>query len=369
MLAPAAAFFGCERRKSTGYDGYAFIANEDGQAIAVVDLNTFTLARHVTLDASPSAVLAAPGRPSIYALTPANGLVHEIGMADPKPRRRLHVGRLSLSMRQAVDRTGVWVLNRQPRELVRIGAANFHVEARIALPLDPVDFDLSPDGESAVVSFEDGGGFGLVDLKKRSCRTIQLGRRPSLVRFRFDGRQVLITGADEPVLSIADARSGRLIVHLPLAVTARHLCFKSDGGQLFITGDGMDAVVIVYPYRTEVAQTLLAGRAPGFLAECIFEDTDNLFVANPASGEVTVVDIDTLRVTAVVGVGRGPAFITMTPDAQYALVLNRDSGDMAVIRLAAIAAKRDLSARDRSAALFTMVPVGSRPVGASILHV
>jgi YVTN family beta-propeller protein len=363
LLAPAAALVGCGRRLGSGFDGYAFIANEGGQALAVVDLTTFTLARHIPLEANPTSVLAAGTKPAVYVLTPATGAVHEVGTADLARPRRLAVARTAVSMLPAPDGKAIWVLARQPRELVRVGLAGFRTETRIALPLDAVDFDVSPDGESAVVSFGDTGSFGLVDLRRRVCRVYSLPHKLSLARFRSDGRQVLIAGAASPVLSIADARSGRTLVHLPLAVTARNLCLKSDGGQLFITGDGMDAVVVVYPYSTEVAETALAGRAPGFMAECASDDADYLFVANPPSGEVTILDIDSRRVIAVVAVGRGPAFITSTPDSQYVLVLNAESGDMAVVRLAAIAAKRA-----RSAPLFTMVPVGSRPVGAAVRH-
>jgi YVTN family beta-propeller protein len=100
------------------------------------------------------------------------------------------------------------------------------------------------------------------------------------------------------------------------------------------------------------------------MAECISEGDDYLFVANPDSGEVTILDVDSLKVVAVVAVGRSPVFIAQTPDRQYALVLNRDSGDMAVVRLAAVGGKRG-----RSAPLFTIIPVGSQPVCAAVRHV
>ena len=75
-----------------------------------------------------------------------------------------------------------------------------------------------------------------------------------------------------------------------------------------------------------------------------------------------VADIETQRVLAVTGVGSEPSRIVITPDQQYALVLNRGSGDMAVIRTAAIA-----PGRAKSAPLFTMVPVGARPFDAVVL--
>jgi YVTN family beta-propeller protein len=163
------------------------------------------------------------------------------------------------------------------------------------------------------------------------------------------------------MVSVLEALTGRVVLHLPLAVRPEYFCFKADGGQLFVTGQGMDAVVVIYPYSTEVAATLLAGRAPGAMAVSTSPDQEYLFVANPQSGDVTILDIELHRVIAVASVGQDPGFITMTPDNQYALVLNRRSGNMAVIRIAAI-----VPSRARSAPLFTMIPVGSRPVSAAV---
>jgi YVTN family beta-propeller protein len=136
---------------------------------------------------------------------------------------------------------------------------------------------------------------------------------------------------------------------------------RSDGGQLFITGEGADAVVIVYPHKTPmVAETVLAGRAPAAMGVSTGKP-DFLFVTNPQTSNVTVLDIATRRVAGVVSVGAEPVYVTATPDGQYALVLNRRSGDMAVIRIAAISGRRK-----GLAPLFTMIPVGSGPVTAAV---
>jgi DNA-binding beta-propeller fold protein YncE len=65
-----------------------------------------------------------------------------------------------------------------------------------------------------------------------------------------------------------------------------------------------------------------------------------------------------------VAVGSEPSSVTITPDDRYALVLNRRSGTMAVIRLASVVPRRA-----REAPLFTTVPVGSKPVSLAVLAV
>jgi YVTN family beta-propeller protein len=297
----------------------------------------------------------------VYVLTPGSGAVYEIATTKLAVARRAQVARQAVSMRLAPGGQALWVLCRSPRQLVRLPLERFRAEKPIPLGGDPFDFDIAPEGEAAVVSYGQAGWIAGIDLARRASQSFNFGKILSLARFRSDGKAILVGNAQDRQLAVLDVKTGRTVVHLPLAVRPDNFCFKSDGGQLFITGEGMDAVAVVYPFSTEVAETVLAGHAPGAMAECAGEDADYLLAANAQTGEVTILDIETRRVIAVVGVGDSPGFIDVTPDKQYALVLNRRSGDMAVIRLAAIAANRT-----KSAPLFTMIPVGSKPVAAAV---
>ncbi len=74
----------CRRlRPPRRFRSNAFVANQEGQAVAAVDLQVMAVARHIALDGSPSQVVAAQARPSVYALTPATGSVHEIQADSP----------------------------------------------------------------------------------------------------------------------------------------------------------------------------------------------------------------------------------------------------------------------------------------------
>ena len=67
----------CTSRKA-GFRGYAFIANEEGHAVAAVDLGALAVAKLIPLDAAPVDVVALRTKPLVYALTPENGSIHEI---------------------------------------------------------------------------------------------------------------------------------------------------------------------------------------------------------------------------------------------------------------------------------------------------
>ncbi len=359
-IAPVAA---CGRRKGTGFPGYAFIANETGRSLAAVDLSLFRVARRVGFSSEPSAVIAPPDHNSVFVLTPRTGSVHEVDAESLRIRRSSRVAGAAVSMRVGPDGESIWVLGRDPTCLVRLPLDSFRPSERIRFSGTPEDFDIAAETAQAAIITQGSHGIAIADLKRAAVqRTVDAPTVPHIARFRKDGRLLLAGQREQRSVSILDVSGGRLVVTLPLALEPVNFCSTPDGGQVFITGPGMDAVAVVYPYRTEVAQTLLAGRSPAAMA--VTGDRGLVFIANPDSGEVSVLDVATHRIIAVVAVGAEPRHVLITPDAQYALVLNQRSGDVAVIRVAAV-----IDRRMKMAPLFTMIPVGSKPVSAAVRRI
>ena len=363
------ALTACTRPKAKGFSGYAFIANSEGGAVAAVDLEVFAVARHIRVDGAPTAVVAREKRARVYALTPANGSVHEIRAGNLTLAGKLQVARSAITMRLAPSHRNLFVLCRDPRKLVALAFEPMRVGWELPLPADPMDLDVSPDGSLLAISYGAAHALSFVDLAQRKAfPLVRTTGEIGTVRFQSDSRQLIAANVSERILSVYHTPTPRLIVHLPLAVRPDHLCFNADGGQLFVTGDGMDAVVVVYPYYTpQIGETVLAGHNPGAMATSA--TPGYLFVANPKSGDVSILDIETRRVVAVTPVGTEPSYITITPDDQYALVLNQASGDMAVIRIQNVTRAVTEQRRSRKGPLFMLIPVGSKPVSAAIVGI
>ena len=319
------------------------------------------VAKHIPLSGPPVNVVAAMKRPFVYALAAATGTIHEIALERLNETRKVSVAANAVAMQMASDESAVYVLAREPRALIRLDLMTLNPDLKIALPDEPIDFTLSSDNKMAVITFKSGPR--LVDLEQRKLFAPLGAGDLGQVRFLADGSTFIVADRGERRLSAyavaslgqpANASGAQLITHLPLAMRPDHLCFNADGGQLFVTGDGADAVAIVFPYRTpEVAETLLVGRNPGPMAA----SKAFLFVASPSAGNVSILEISSRKVIAVLSVGSDPGFIIVTPDDQYALVLNRQSGDVSVLRIATIT-----KTRDRRASLLTVIPVTTPPV-------
>ncbi|HYO83712.1 MAG TPA: hypothetical protein VES20_20085 [Bryobacteraceae bacterium] len=349
----------CRKQRGDGFAGYAFVANRDGRAIAAVDLTAFAVAKHIRLPASPTEIWAAPNGPFLYALTPESGELFEIDASKLAVGRTLKLGAPALTMRAEPGGSALWIPCPASRRLLRVDPALMSVTAALRLPGEPTHLDLSNSRGLALLGYSATGEISTLQLATGDAtKPVRVAGRTGDALFRSDGRAILVADTSDRQLAVLDSVSLQPIVRLPLAISPDNVCAHPSGGQIFISGAGADAVVVVHPYYVpQVAETVLAGSRPGPMTA----SATHLFVTNPQAGDVTILSVARRKVIAVAQVGAEPRHVTVTPDGEYALVLNQSSGDMAVLRIAGLQPDRR-----KSAALFTLIPVGSRPVSATV---
>jgi WD40 repeat protein len=365
-LATSLVSISCARRKTRGYSGYALIATSGEESLAVVDLQDFRLLKRIPLGAPPTAVVPAHTVSGSYVLTPSTDSVHLIDGNLRVVITRRFGGQLS-EMRLAPDGRTLLAIASGSRELILADPASLRVLRRIKLSAPPANFDASSNGYAAVSA----GASGVVELfHLASGRRHRIQRAGVLgaVRFRGDGRLLLVSDLEARSILALDVPSLQIVAELPIAMRPDNLCFNFDQGQLFVSGPGMDGVAIVFPYDVlKVEQTVLAGRDPGVMA--CSNLPAYLFVASASGSDVCILDINSRKVIDLVEVGGTPTYFAITPGDQYALVLNANSNDMAVIQIPAVLVNQPAPEKVRwpGAALFTVLQVGAKPVHAAII--
>src|SRR5581483_4238759 len=220
----------CARRRSPGYRGYAFVANQEGRAVAAVDLQALVVARHIPIEGAPTQILAARTRPFVYALAPEEGVIFEISSDRLNVRRKVSVGR-AIAMSMDAPERAMYVLTQDA--LLRVSLETLRMDWRLMLGESAVAFAVALDGKTAAIS--EGRSIRLVDLPTQKLGSpIGDGEIGSLC-FLSDSATLIAADRGSRRLSLFDTPSSKLITHLPLAVRPDNLCFNSDGGQLYIT--------------------------------------------------------------------------------------------------------------------------------------
>jgi YVTN family beta-propeller protein len=356
-LLASALLAGCSRKLATRYFGWLFVATAAERGIAVADLSQF---RHVTtipLDQIPGQVLRAGDR--VFVTCPEARLLCEIDPGHFTVTRRLSLPGRIVSASVAPDGKSVIVATEEPATLCLVDPVSLRVKKQTALRDNPAVLDVI-DG-MAVVASASGDSIARVSLPEgRIVGVTGAGSKCGVVRFRKDGRAILGGLPDAKQIITMDAATGTLLARLPLAFAPARFAYNSDGGQMFVTGASDDTLAIVSPYQSEVDQTIIAGRTPYSMAVSFTRNL--LLVTNPGSGDLTILDIDTRRLSASVHVGGNPGEVLLTPDEEYALVISRDAGDVAVVRLRTV-----LDRSVKTKPLFTVIPMGGKPQSALIV--
>lgn len=352
---------GCRRKGGTGFPGYAMIATSGDNSLTVVDLSSFRLAKTIPLAAPPTSVIPAHRPGWSYVLTPSDGTVYIIDeQLRPVASRRIADQLSELGLVPSGDR--LVTISAEAGQLFELDPATLSIRGQHKLEGKPTNFHVSKAGSVAVACAE-SGIVEVIDLTTGVRQNTHLDGQLGQLRFRGDGKLLLVANLKDRSLTALNIPALQRVADLQLAMAPDNLCFKPDGGQLFVSGSGMDAIAIVFPFDTlEVEQTVLAGRDPGVMA-CSDIPGGYLFVGNASGSDVSILDVESRKPIGAVQVGERPGFIAITPDNQYALILNRQSDDMAVIRIPAIRRNR----AHTGAALFTMLPVGTDPVHAAVV--
>jgi len=355
LLLAAVAPAGCRRSRGGGFEGHAFVAVSGDSTLAAVDLASFSVVRQIRLGSRPAQIVSDAASRLLYVLGeggPAGLTV--VDAASLVIRRSLWLADRPQRIRLSPQADQLYILDAGARLFKSLNLETLAPGWQARLPAAPVDFDVSSDGAWACVSLASGEA-AVIDLRARKLAgVVPAGAGAGGVAIRSDGRQAFVASRADRSLSVIEMGSLRRIARLPLNTRPEALRFKPDGGELFVSGGDGGVVLIVSAYRAEVDQPMLAGAEPRDMA---ISRNNLLFVANSAGNTVSVIGIDDRRTLASVPTGEEPHRVALTPDDRFALVLNRKSGDLAVIRTQAL-----LLGRERVRPLFTLVRVGSRPV-------
>ena len=334
-LATALAGAGCARKLGKRYNGWLLVASGQEKAVAVADLNEFRPMTKIGLPMAPDQLFQAGDR--VYAVCRDGAALIEISLNDLKVTGRINLPGKPVAARVLVGRKAALVALAEPGGLAVVNLDNRRVEARMALAGDAGDLDATE--QMAVVTLPSKNQLvrvGLPDWK--AAGVTETGAECRNVLFRKDGRTILAGAPATREVVTVDASTGAVLARLPVAVAPARFCFNPDGGQMFVTGAGGDVVAIVSPYQNEVGETMLAGRTP--VAMAVVEKQNLLCVTNGESGDLTILDIDTRRLSASVHVGETPGEVLVTPDGEYALVVDRRTGSVAVVRLVTVLDKK-----------------------------
>ena len=353
---------GCQQRDFPNYPAnyreYAYISNGGSNTVTVLDVVNMRQDRVIAVGSGPSALAVNPRRNEVY------------------------------------------VVNSGSDTVTVINAETNTVAATIRVQRRPYSIDVDEQGERAYVANSKSNNVSVLDLaRRREIGVIGVGEGPGVARIANDGKTLVITNRISGSVSIADVRSLRvrssfdhcpgptdaiilpdsskafiacsgghqimviglahttgsdpvpadvLLSFLDVGKTPMHIALKPDGGEAFVSNYDSDTISELTTSSNEVGGAYLIGAHP--VRGLVTADNSLLYVSDFSAGRVGVYSIDDGKLLgAGVKVGEGPDALAFSASGHFLLVVDAQSGDIAVVRTA------------NPASLFTLFPAGRAP--------
>jgi YVTN family beta-propeller protein len=341
------------------YREYAYISNGGSNTVTVLDLVNMRQDRVIAVGTNPSGLGMNPRRNEVYVVNAGNGTVSVID----------------------TERNTV--------------AATMRVQRQ------PNSIDVDADGERAYVANSRSNNVSVLDLGlRREIGVIGAGEGPGMARISNDGKTVVITNRTSGSVSIADARTFKvrssfdhcpgatdaiimpdsskafvacsgghqimvirlthatgsdpapadvLLTFLDVGTSPVHIVLKPDGGEAFVSNYDSDTISELTTTTNEVGGAYLVGAHP--VRGLVSADNSLLYVSDFSAGRVGVYSIDDGKLIGPgVKVGEGPDALAFNSSGHFLLVVNAQSGDIAVLRTDA-----------NPPSLLTLFPAGRAP--------
>jgi len=229
----------------------------------------------------------------------------------------------------------VFVVNHDINTVVRMGACNGIVQAKIPVGSRPLKIALTPDGALALATMYDGGVAYIDTSTNQVTFTLPTpaGVHPSGIDITPDGMQAYITnyfdnGSSVIVIDIAQRK---ILNSISVQTFPQSVYFSPDGLLAWVTFPFNNAIYVLDTLTQTFARSL-GVTSPYGLA---FNSTGTrAYIANSAVGTVQVIDTTTYQTIGFYTVGSGPVDVLVTNDDGFLFVTNNGGGSVSVIDLA-----------------------------------
>lgn len=313
--------------------GRAYVSNEDGQTVSVLDTDKNEVI----------ATIPVGKRPRGLKLNRDGSLLYVAVSGLPKCPPSVPDEECA-KLKRDVQADGIATIDTATLKLTRV----------LKSGSDPEQFDISRDGKRLYISNEDSAQASVLDTTSGAIiKSIPMGHEPEGVRVSPNGKWVIVTSETDSTVSIVDTHSLEVLKTAAVGVRPRDLAFTPDSKTIYVSGEG-DASLSRLPIPagepvTRVLQMRKEARPMGVVFDA---RRQRIYISTGHGGTIAVAEQhgDGVKLLKEIAVGARPWGIALSRDGRRLYTANGSSNDVTVV---------DTS----SLSVLKKVPVGKGPWG------
>jgi YVTN family beta-propeller protein len=325
------------------YREYAYISNGGSNTVTVLDVVNMRQDRVITVGSNPSALAVNPRRNEVYVVNSGSGTVTVINAETNTVAATIRVQRQPYFIDVNAQGNRAYVANSKSNNVSVLDLARRREIGVIGAGEEPGMARIANDGKTLVITNRASGSVSIADVQSfrvRSSFDHCPGATDAII-MPDSSKAFIACSAGHQIMVIGLAHAGGsdplpndvLLSFLDVGKTPVHIALKPDGGEAFVSNYDSDTISEVNTSSNEVGG-----------------DNSLLYVSDFGAGRVGVYSIDDGKLLPPgVKVGEGPDAMAFSASGRFLLVVNAQSGDIAVVRTA------------NPASLFTLFPAGKSP--------
>ena len=278
--------------------GRAYVSNEDGHSVTVIDTDTNEVVATVAVGKRPRGIRLNHDGTRLYVAV--SGLPKCPPSVPDEECAKLE---------RDLKADGVAVIDTRTLKLVQLLKAGS----------DPEQFDLSKDGRVLFVANEDTGQATVLDVHDGTIKAqIPVGREPEGVGVSPDGRWVLVTNESDNAVSVIDAHPFKTVRAVPVGKRPRDVAFTPDGRTAYVTGE-FDASLyrMTVPDGKPVERVVELRKEARPMAVVLDAKQGRLYMSTGRGGTVAVIDPAGPKLLKEVQVGTRPWGIALSAGGRW----------------------------------------------------
>lgn len=311
FLAPAFTFEGKEPELRAVV---AYVTNEEGDSVSVVDRSKDRVVSTIQVGRSPKAIVLEPDTRRAFVL---NGGADSVTIIDVNTHRPVHTFNLDVRARaqeMAISPNGqtLYVANSANNNITVVDTRSFGTVAELAVGIAPAAVAVDPRGARVLVANQGSNNVTVIDtFLNRVVSTIQV--EPGPVHIAVDPNpnvdRAYVASPSSALMSVIAVSSGQVVRRLNVGPGAVASLPDAIPNRLFVVKGTQGRVTVFDTALNVEIGGFSVGRGPHRIA--LDPDRDKLYVTNREGNSVTVVDRLSRRVDATIPVGKRPYAIAI----------------------------------------------------------
>ncbi len=288
-----------------GDTAYAYIANEYGATVSVINTITNKVVTTIPVGISPLGVGVSLDGTRVYVGNKVSNTVSVINTATNTVAATVAVGNWPYAVGVSPIGAQVYVANYNDATISVINTSTNKVASTIAVGVNPAGVSFSADGTKAYISNFGSGTVSVINTTTNTVvATINVGSGPIGVTISPDGTKVFVANNVGGTVGVINASANTLIGSLNLGNSPTGITITPDGTKVYVTNFGGGSVSVINASTNLVIATVPVGSSPYGIS--ISPDGKDAYVSNFGNNSVSVINTSTNQVTSTIAVGSNP---------------------------------------------------------------